>query len=160
MRQKNEERKMNGIVTHPSGLMAPVQGPRSPAALPPCAPAMPVSEPVSMIHHTSLYFVIFGAISLLLGMVAYFRKRSIPSLVIGGFFGLALTASGLMIEKQISRAGTGMGGVIFGLVLCVLLAGRFIPVFIKKRELYPAGILATLSLVGLILGLITLTRLF
>lgn len=93
------------------------------------------------------YFVFFGAISLLLGMLGYIRAKSIPSLIAGGISGIGLCAAGVIAIRN------GTPGYIMGLVLSVLLLGRFLPAFLKSKKFYPAGIMAVLSLLGVAAGI-------
>jgi uncharacterized membrane protein (UPF0136 family) len=43
-----------------------------------------------------------------------------------------------------------------GLVLSVMLLGRFLPGFLKSKKFYPAGIMALLSLGGVVAGILGL----
>ena len=104
--------------------------------------------------HYSLYFFILGFVSILLGALGWIRAKSVPSLIAGGVSGLALAASGVMIALH-DREGKGkVGGYILALTLCVLLAGRFTPAFIKTKKLYPAGIMAIGSVIGIVFALL------
>lgn len=94
------------------------------------------------------YFVFFGAISLLLGILGYVRAKSFPSLIAGGVSGIGLVASAVVAAKQaLSNSGTNVGYVM-ALVLSILLLGRFLPAFLKTKKFYPAGIMAVLSVLG------------
>ncbi|MDB6132588.1 MAG: hypothetical protein JWM59_831 [Verrucomicrobiales bacterium] len=94
------------------------------------------------------YFVFFGAVSLLLGILGYVRAKSFPSLIAGGISGIGLMTSAVVAAKQaISNPGTNLG-YLMALVLSLLLLGRFLPGFLKTKKFYPAGIMALLSLLG------------
>lgn len=96
------------------------------------------------------YFVIFGTISLVLGIVAYVRRKSIISLFAGGVSGIALVAAGLLILKG-ERYGSEhlvIRGYWLGLLLCALLAGRFLPAVLRTKQLYPAGIMTVGAIIG------------
>jgi uncharacterized membrane protein (UPF0136 family) len=45
-------------------------------------------------------------------------------------------------------------GLIIAGVVSVLLAGRFIPAFMKTGNLMPAGLMAALSLIGVIMAIV------
>lgn len=96
------------------------------------------------------YFVFFGAVSLALGILGYIRAKSIPSLIAGGISGIGLVAAGVMVMRQ------GTAGYIVGLVLSVLLLGRFLPAFLKTKKFYPGGIMALLSVLGVAAGVLGL----
>lgn len=98
------------------------------------------------------YFVLFGTVSLILGILGYVRAKSIPSLIAGGISGIGLCASGVIALRKAGGDGVNPG-YIMGLVLSVLLLGRFLPVFLKGKKFYPAGIMAVLSLLGIAAGI-------
>ena len=90
------------------------------------------------------YFLIFGVVSILLGLVGWLRAGSKASLIAGGTSGALLVVAGFV---------AGMVGLWLGTIVCLALAGRFVPTFIKGRQLYPAGVMAILAVVGLVLGI-------
>ncbi|RYD38029.1 MAG: hypothetical protein EOP86_02020 [Verrucomicrobiaceae bacterium] len=95
------------------------------------------------------YFVFFGAVSLLLGILGYVRAKSFPSLIAGGISGIGLMASAVVAAKQaLSNPGGTNAGYVMALVLSILLLGRFLPAFLKTKKFYPAGIMALLSVLG------------
>lgn len=103
------------------------------------------------------YFAIFGAVSLFLGILGYVRAKSIPSLIAGGISGIGLIAAAIIAVLKAGGEGVNPG-YILGLVLSVLLLGRFLPVFLKGKKFYPAGIMAVLSLLGIVAGIAGLIR--
>ncbi len=103
------------------------------------------------------YFVIFGAITLILGIVGYVRSKSVASAFAGGVSGMLLLVAGFMALKREGMSGLNWG-YLTGLIVSVLLLGRFLPVFIKKKKLYPAGIMAVLSIGGIVAGILGLTQ--
>ncbi len=112
-----------------------------------------------MITITTDYLVLFGAVSVIFGMMGYIRAKSLPSLVMGGIFGLGLVASAVMIlRSQRALDASPVTGLIVGLVLSVLLLGRFLPAFLKSKSIYPSGIMALLALGGAVLTVITLIQ--
>ena len=90
------------------------------------------------------YFIVFGVISILLGLVGWLRAGSKASFIAGGVSGALLVAAGFI---------AGTIGLWMGTIVSAALAGRFLPVFLKGRQVYPAGILAILAVVGVVLGL-------
>ena len=93
-----------------------------------------------------LYFILFGTIAELLGLLAWVRVKSKPSLIAGLASGLLLTIAGILGMTGLPRPGLILGGVV-----SVLLLGRFLPGFLKKKSIYPDGIMAGLSLIGVAL---------
>ncbi len=98
------------------------------------------------------YFVFFGSVSLLLGILGYIRARSIPSLIAGGISGIGLVAGAILAAR-----GQETAGYAICLVLSVLLLGKFLPGFLKTKAFYPGGILALLSVIGVVVGILGLT---
>ena len=100
----------------------------------------------------ALYFLIFGTVSELLGVMGWVRAKSKPSLIAGVSSGLLLTIAGILGLVGMPTPSLWLGGVV-----SLLLLGRFLPAFLKSKSLYPAGIMAALSLVGVV---IAVARLF
>ncbi|MES2706497.1 MAG: TMEM14 family protein [Verrucomicrobiota bacterium] len=98
------------------------------------------------------YFVLFGAVSLVLGILGYIRAKSMASLVAGGISGVGLVASGIIALLKTGSSSVNPG-YIMGLALSVLLLGRFLPGFLKSKTFYPAGLMALLSLLGIAAGI-------
>ncbi len=101
------------------------------------------------------YFMLFGAISIILGALGYFRGKSRASLYAGGISGLLLVGAAFSAAKHQGTSGVNPGYVM-GLVVSVLLLGRFLPGFIKSKKFYPAGIMAILSILGVAAGILAL----
>lgn len=103
------------------------------------------------------YYAFFGAISLLLGILGFVRAKSRASLIAGGLSGIALMGAAFVIAKHYKFEPEHLNrGYIMGLVLSVLLLGRFLPGFLKSKKFYPAGIMALLSLGGIAAGILGL----
>jgi uncharacterized membrane protein (UPF0136 family) len=103
------------------------------------------------------YYAIFGAVSIILGMVGFIRAKSRASLIAGILSGMALLFAAFFLLKQYKTGSHNLNtGYIIGLVLSVLLLGRFLPGFLKSKKFYPAGIMALFSLGGVIAGILGL----
>lgn len=98
-----------------------------------------------------LYFIIFGTVAELLGVLGWVRAKSKPSLIAGIASGLLLTIAGVLCFINLPQAGLWVGGVV-----SLLLLGRFLPGFLKTKAIYPAGIMAALALIGVIIAAIHL----
>lgn len=103
------------------------------------------------------YFMFFGAISILLGILGYVRAKSVASLYAGGLSGIALAASAAIAARKEHSGGVNYGYIV-ALVVSILLLGRFLPVFLKSKKFYPAGIMAVLSVLGVVAGILALMR--
>jgi uncharacterized membrane protein (UPF0136 family) len=96
------------------------------------------------------YFAFFGLVSLVFGILGFVRAKSVPSLVMGGMFGVALVVAAIMAQSHPQR------GYILGTVVSVLLLGRFFPAFLKTKRVYPSGIMGGLALLGVGAGVLGL----
>lgn len=100
-----------------------------------------------------LYLFVFGALTIAGGVVGFVKAGSKASLIAGGVSGLLLLAAGWLVTT-----GKVMPGLVLGLVLSLALAGRFVPGFLSTRKMMPAGMMALLSVAGVVLtvlGLVT-----
>jgi uncharacterized membrane protein (UPF0136 family) len=101
-----------------------------------------------MLFIAKVYYIIFGLLTIVGGVIGYVRAHSLASLISGGLSGLILLVAGYLLPGRVQL------GLVIGLVVSVLLAGRFLPAFIEKRSLFPAGVMAVLSLAGLVITLL------
>ena len=104
------------------------------------------------------YFMFFGIVSIVLGVLGYVRAKSVASLYAGGLSGILLAFSAVMAAKRAHAADLVNWGYIIALVLSVALLGRFLPGFLKSKNFYPAGIMAVLSVLGVVAGILALMK--
>jgi len=102
-----------------------------------------------MIGPAKIYFIIFGLLTIVGGVMGYVKAGSTASIVAGGISGVALIIAAFLLP----------GNVVLGLaiagVVSILLAGRFIPAFMSTGKVMPAGLMAILSLIGVIVAIVT-----
>ena len=106
-----------------------------------------------MLDQTKLYLFIFGAFTILGGVIGFVKAGSKASLIAGGISGALLLLAGYLIG-----AGNAQVGLILGLVLSLALAGQFLPKFLKTKKIMPPGIMALLSIIGLVLTALNLFK--
>ena len=82
----------------------------------------------------------------MLGILGFVKAKSRASLFAGGVSGVLLVVAGMMALKN-PPVGYVVGAVVSGLLL-----GRFVPVFLKTKVWYPAGIMAVLAVLGVAAG--------
>ena len=99
------------------------------------------------------YLIVFGLLSIAGGVMGFVKAKSQASLIAGGVAGALLLVAGYLLGASASLAGP-----VLGLVVCVGLAGRFVPAFLKTRKPMPAGMMATLSVIGIVLLVIDLVQ--
>ncbi len=102
----------------------------------------------NMIGPAKIYFMIFGLLTIVGGVMGYVKAGSTASLIAGGISGIALIVAAWLLP----------GNVVLGLVIAalvsILLAGRFIPAFMKTGKVMPAGLMAVLSVIGVIVAIV------
>ena len=99
-----------------------------------------------------VYFLIFGALTIIGGVIGYVKAASLPSLIAGSITGVLLLVAGALLPEY--RAI----GLATGLVISLLLAAQFIPKFFRTRKVMPAGLMSILSVIGIIVALLAWTQ--
>ncbi len=114
--------------------------------------AIVFTDPVPYAHliwDAQLYFLIFGIVMIFGGIMGFVKARSVPSLVAGGLSGLIFVISAL---APVNGYYTWM---IVDLIVCVLLAGRFVPA-LARRKYNPAAYVVPLAIIGVIVAVVLL----
>jgi uncharacterized membrane protein (UPF0136 family) len=101
-----------------------------------------------MSHLLVYYYLLFGVLTIVGGVIGFVKAKSKASLIAGGISGVLLLVAAYLLQSGPSKAG-----LILALVVSVALAGRFVPAFIKKKAWQPAGMMSVLSVIGVILGI-------
>src|SRR2546422_138183 len=100
-----------------------------------------------MLGPAKIYFIIFGALTIAGGVIGYVKAGSIPSIIAGAITGvLLLTAAFLLPEYRVA-------GLAIAFITSLLLAGQFIPKFMRTGKAMPAGMMSILSVIGLIMAI-------
>ena len=107
-----------------------------------------------VIQATEIYYIVFGALTLLGGIVGYLKAKSWPSLLAGVLFGLALIGAGTLMIYGATYPNYLMPGKILGLLATAGLAGWFIPKVMMNRAAPHVIAMAVLSAIGMVLMLI------
>ena len=108
-----------------------------------------------VIQATEIFYIIFGALTLLGGIVGYVKAKSLPSLLVGILAGLVLIAAGILLFiGQADSPNNVKVGLILGLLTTAGLAGQFIPKVMINRAKPHVIVMAILSAVGMVLTLI------
>lgn len=103
-----------------------------------------------MSHLPVFYFVFFGVLTIVGGVIGFVKANSRASLIAGGVSGLLL-----LLAAYFLASGPFLAGRILALVVSVLLAGRFVPGFLKKKNWMPAGMMSVLSIAGIVVAVLT-----
>ena len=100
-----------------------------------------------MIGPAKIYFIIFGVLTIVGGIIGYTTKGSMPSIIAGSISGILLLVGAFLLPNN-AAAGLAVAGIV-----SILLAGRFIPAFMKTGDLMPAGMMSVLSAIGIIMAI-------
>jgi uncharacterized membrane protein (UPF0136 family) len=97
---------------------------------------------------TKLYFLIFGALTIIGGIVGYVKAGSVPSIIAGAITGVLLIIAGSLLP------GHRQAGVATAFVVSLLLALQFVPKFIRTGKVMPAGLMSILSVIGIAVAIV------
>lgn len=101
-----------------------------------------------MIGPAKIYFVIFGLLTIVGGVIGYVKAGSTASIIAGSVAGILLLVAAWVLP------GNLVLGLALATIVSILLAGRFVPAFIKTGHLMPAGLMSVLSVIGIIVAII------
>jgi uncharacterized membrane protein (UPF0136 family) len=101
-----------------------------------------------VIGPAKIYFIVFGVLTIVGGVIGYVKAGSTASIIAGAISGIALIVAACLLPGN-----AAVGLIIAGLV-SLALAGRFIPAFMRTGTLMPAGLMAGLSLIGVIMAIV------
>src|SRR5258707_11425141 len=80
-----------------------------------------------------LYFIIFGALTIIGGVIGYVKAGSLPSIVAGSITGVLLLIAGSLPQHRAI-------GLTTALVISLVLAAQFVPKFFRTGRMMPAGL--------------------
>ena len=97
---------------------------------------------------TKIYFLVFGLLTIAGGVMGYVKAGSTASLIAGGI-------SGVLLIVAASHVAIGLA---LGIIVSLLLAGRFLPTFFKTGKMMPNGMMALLSIVAIVFAILAWLR--
>jgi uncharacterized membrane protein (UPF0136 family) len=97
---------------------------------------------------TSIYFLIFGALTIIGGVIGYVKAGSLPSIIAGAITGVLLLVAGWILPANRTA------GLVIGLIVSLLLAAQFVPKFIRTKSVMPAGLMSILSVIGIVMAIV------
>jgi uncharacterized membrane protein (UPF0136 family) len=101
-----------------------------------------------MIGPAKIYFIIFGLLTIVGGVIGYVKAGSTASIIAGSISGIALIVAAFLIPGNVAL------GLIIAGVISVALAGKFIPAFMQTGKVMPAGMMSVLSVIGVIVAIV------
>jgi uncharacterized membrane protein (UPF0136 family) len=99
-----------------------------------------------------IYFIIFGVLTIAGGIIGFVKAGSTPSLIAGSITGILLLVAAFLLPAH------QLAGLILALVVSVLLAGQFVPKFIRTGKVMPAGVMSILSVIGIVWAIIAAVK--
>jgi uncharacterized membrane protein (UPF0136 family) len=101
---------------------------------------------------TKNYYLVFGVLTIIGGIMGYVKAKSLASIISGSVCGIVLIGASFMFPAR-----PIIGGVV-GLLISVLLAGKFVPDYVHKRAFLPAGLMAFLSVASVVISILALSK--
>jgi uncharacterized membrane protein (UPF0136 family) len=101
-----------------------------------------------MIGPAKIYFIIFGLLTIIGGVIGFVKAGSTASIIAGSISGLLLLLAAFLLPQNL------VVGLILAGVVSILLAGRFVPAFLKTGQAMPAGLMSVLSVLGVIVAIV------
>jgi uncharacterized membrane protein (UPF0136 family) len=95
-----------------------------------------------------IYFIVFGALTIVGGIVGYVKAGSVASIVAGSITGVLLLVAAFLLPEY------RMVGLVTAFVISLLLAAQFIPKLLRTGRVMPAGIMSLLSVIGIIVVIV------
>jgi len=95
-----------------------------------------------------IYFIVFGVLTIAGGIIGYVKAGSVASIIAGSITGILLLVGAFLIPEH--RA-IGLATVF---IVSLLLLAQFAPKFIRTGTVMPAGIMAILSVIGLVAAIV------
>lgn len=105
-----------------------------------------------MLELTQIFYVVFALLSIVGGYMGFRNKNSKASLIAGGVSGIILLVCAWLMSTSLVPA------LVTGLFVCILLAGKFVPDALTKRAFMPGGLMAVLSVIGVVASLVSLYK--
>ena len=101
-----------------------------------------------MIGPAKIYFIVFGLLTIVGGVMGYAKAGSTASIIAGSIAGILLLIAAFLLPGNLAV------GLALAAVVSIALAGRFIPAFIKTGHVMPAGLMSVLSVIGIIMAIV------
>lgn len=100
-----------------------------------------------MIGPAKIYFIVFGLLTIVGGIMGFVNKGSVASIIAGSISGILLLVAAFLLPANV------MVGLLLAGIVSIALAGRFVPAFIKTGSFMPAGMMSILSVIGIVMAL-------
>ena len=95
-----------------------------------------------------IYFIVFGALTIVGGIVGYLKAGSVASIIAGSIAGVLLLVAAFLLPEHRTI------GLATALIVSLLLAAQFVPKFLRSGRVMPAGMMSILSVIGIIAAIV------
>ena len=120
-----------------------------------------MSALAALLSFARVYFLVVGFVLIAGGIIGLIKARSMASLLAGAISGFLLLVSSYLLTGSPVASEHGAGGLMEGLavalLVCLALLGRF-GLALFRGKWMPAGYVAPLSLIGVVVALWILLR--
>jgi uncharacterized membrane protein (UPF0136 family) len=103
---------------------------------------------INQMETPKIYFIVFGLLTIAGGIIGYVKAGSVPSIIAGSITGVLLLVAAFLLPEH--RAA----GLATAFIISLLLAGQFVPKFLRTGRAMPAGLMSILSVIGIILAIV------
>ena len=101
-----------------------------------------------MIGPAKIYFIVFGLLTIIGGVMGYLKAGSMASIIAGTISGALLLLAAFLLP------GNAVAGLALAGIVSIALAGRFVPAFMSTGNFMPAGMMSVLSVIGIIMAIV------
>jgi uncharacterized membrane protein (UPF0136 family) len=105
-----------------------------------------------MIGPAKIYFIVFGLLTIVGGVIGYVKAGSMASIIAGSILGILLLVAAYLLPGNLAL------GLALAAIVSIALAGRFVPIFTKSGQVMPAGLMSLLSVIGVIMAILAWIR--
>jgi uncharacterized membrane protein (UPF0136 family) len=95
-----------------------------------------------------IYFIVFGVLTILGGIVGYVKAGSVASIIAGSISGVLLLVGAFVMPEH------RVVGLATALIVSLLLAAYFIRKYLSTGAVMPAGMMSVLSIIGIIVVIV------
>jgi len=95
-----------------------------------------------------IYFIVFGALTIVGGIVGYLKAGSVASIIAGSITGVLLLVAAFLLPEHRTI------GLATALIVSLLLAAYFIRKYLSTGAVMPAGMMSVLSIIGIIAAIV------
>jgi uncharacterized membrane protein (UPF0136 family) len=95
-----------------------------------------------------IYFIVFGALTIVGGIVGYLKAGSVASIIAGSITGVLLLVAAFLLPEHRTI------GLATALIVSLLLAAYFIRKYLSTGAVMPAGMMSVLSIIGTIAAIV------